>query len=73
MPSWAPSSLERVDTGLSDHSCAHRTHRTRLVALVAVAVNRSGTPTLRYPARWPWATQFRATLSALRALPGPSG
>ena len=37
----------------------------------AVLVNRSGTPTLRYPARWPWATQFHTTLSALRALPGP--
>ncbi len=31
----------------------------------AVAVNRSGTPTLRYPARWPWETQFRATLTGL--------
>ena len=47
--------------------------RTRLLALAAVLVNRSGTPTLRYPARWPWATQFHTTLSALRALPGPSG
>ena len=51
----------------------NRSRRTRLVALAAVLVNRSGTPTLRYPARWPWETQFRATLSALRALPGPSG
>ena len=51
----------------------NRSRRTRLVALAAVAVNRSGTPTLRHPARWPWETQFRATLSALRALPGPSG
>ena len=51
----------------------NRSRRTRLVALAAVLVNRSGTPTLRYPARWPWATQFHTTLSALRALPGPSG
>ncbi|WP_423922434.1 IS1380 family transposase [Candidatus Poriferisodalis sp.] len=51
----------------------NRCRRTRLVALAAVLVNRSGTPTLRYPARWPWATQFQATLTALRALPGPSG
>ena len=51
----------------------NRSRRTRLVALAAVLVNRSGTPTLRYPARWPWETQFTATLSALRALPGPSG
>ena len=40
----------------------NRSRRTRLVALAAVLVNRSGTPTLRYPARWPWATQFTATL-----------
>ena len=51
----------------------NHSRRTRLVALAAVLVNRSGTPTLRYPARWPWATQFHTTLSALRALPGPSG
>ena len=51
----------------------NRSRRTRLVALAAVLANRSGTPTLRYPARWPWETQFTATLSALRALPGPSG
>ena len=51
----------------------NRSRRTRLVALAAVLVNRSGTPTLRYPARWPWKTQFHTTLNALRALPGPSG
>ncbi len=51
----------------------NRTQRTRLTALAAVLVNRSGKPTLRLPARWPWAHQFRATLKALRALPAPSG
>ena len=51
----------------------NRSRRTRLVALAAVLANRSGTPTLRYPARWPWQTQFTTTLTALRALPGPSG
>ena len=54
-------------------TATNRTRRTRLVALAAVLVNRSGTPTLRYPARWPWQTQFHTTLKALRALPGPSG
>ena len=54
-------------------AATNRSRRTRLIALAAVTANRSGTPTLRYPARWPWATQFRATLSALRALPEPSG
>ena len=51
----------------------NRTRRTQLTALAAVTVNRSGQPTLRFPARWPWAHQFHQTLSALRALPGPSG
>ena len=51
----------------------HRTRRTRLIALAAVLVNRSGAPTLRFPARWPWANQFHTTLNALRALPQPSG
>ena len=75
--SHAPCSPTTSATG-PQHSRARRRPRTapaapRLVALAAVLVNRSGTPTLRYPARWPWETQFRATLSALRALPGPSG
>ena len=51
----------------------NRTQRTRLIALAAVFVNRSGRPTLRFPARWPWATQFTQTLNALRSLPAPSG
>ena len=51
----------------------NRTQRTRLTALAAVLVNRSGRPTLRFPARWPWAHHFTATLKTLRALPAPSG
>ncbi|MCP4962242.1 MAG: IS1380 family transposase [Actinomycetia bacterium] len=51
----------------------HRTRRTRFISVPAVIVNRSGRPTLRLPARWPWATEFRAALSALRTLPAPSG
>ena len=51
----------------------NRTRRTRLIALAAVIVNRSGRWTLRLPTRWPWAHQFTQTLSALRALPAPSG
>ena len=49
------------------------TIRTRLIAVPAVIVNRSGRPTLRLPTRWPWATNFTSLLAALRALPGPSG
>jgi hypothetical protein len=51
----------------------HRTRRTRLIALAAVLVNRSGQHTLRFPARWPWAKQFHHTLTTIRALPEPSG
>jgi hypothetical protein len=50
-----------------------RTVRTRLIALAATLVNRSGRPTLRLPLNWPWADQFTATLNALRALPAWSG
>jgi len=51
----------------------NRTRRTRLISIPAVAVNRSGKPTLRFPTRWPWAKQFLQTLDAIRALPEPSG
>ena len=51
----------------------NRTRRTRLISLAAVIVNRSGRRLLRLPARWPWANEFHAALSALRALPAPSG
>jgi hypothetical protein len=49
------------------------TYRTRITAVPAVAVNRSGRPTLRLPTRWPWHTEFNSLLAALRALPGPAG
>jgi hypothetical protein len=51
----------------------NRTRRNQLIALPAVIVNRSGRPTLRYPANWPWAHQFHKTLTAIRNLPAPSG
>jgi hypothetical protein len=49
-----------------------RTVRTRLFALPGRIVNRSGIPTLRGPARWPWADLFSRRLATIRALPGPS-
>lgn len=49
-----------------------RTVRTRLLALPARIVNRSGTLTLRAPARWPWADLFRRRLTTIRALPAPT-
>ncbi len=49
-----------------------RTVRTRLIAVPARLVNRSGTPTLRCPTGWPWARQFAEILTRLRALqPAP--
>ena len=51
----------------------NRTRRTRLIAVPAVIVNRSGRTLLRFPARWPWARAFNTVLNALRALPAPSG
>jgi Transposase DDE domain group 1 len=50
-----------------------RTVRTRLFAMPARLVNRSGTPTLRPPARWPWAVHFHQRLAAIRSLPIPTG
>lgn len=51
----------------------HHTMRTRLIGLAATLVNRSRQLTLRLPEDWPWADHFTATLTALRALPAPSG
>ena len=48
-------------------ACA-RTIRTRFVAMPGRLVNRSGTPTLRAPTRWPWRASFASALAALRSL-----
>lgn len=66
--------LNRWTLALAEQPPAtNRTLRTRLIALAAVLVNRSGRPTLRLPARWPWANTFTTSLTAIRALPAPSG
>jgi hypothetical protein len=46
-----------------------RTVRARLLALPGRLVNHAGRPTLRLPARWPWAREFLTALTRLRALP----
>ena len=61
------------DTRTDPDKWNHRTIRTRLVALAATLVNRSGRPTLRLPLNWPWAEQFTQMLTALRILPALSG
>jgi hypothetical protein len=52
-----------------DQLTVARTIRTRLIALPGRVVNRSGRPTLRLPARWPWAATFLTALTRLRAIP----
>ena len=41
----------------------------RLLTMPGRLVNRSGRPTLRLPARWPWAHTFTAALDKIRNLP----
>jgi hypothetical protein len=53
----------------TDRLIVARTIRTRLLALPGRLVNRAGTPTLRLPTRWPWATTFTNILNTLRGLP----
>lgn len=45
-----------------------KTLRTRYFAVPGRLVNRSGTPTLRTPTRWPWSAQFSKALTNLRAV-----
>jgi hypothetical protein len=45
-----------------------QTLRTRYFSVPARLVNRSGTPTLRGPANWPWASSFTNALAKLRGV-----
>jgi hypothetical protein len=66
--------LTRWATMLGEQPAVNNaTFRTRITAVPAVAVNRSGRLTLRLPTRWPWSPEFNSMLTALRALPGPAG
>ncbi len=49
-----------------------RTLRRRLLALPGRLVRSARRTTLRMPARWPWADDFLAALTRLRALPPPN-
>lgn len=51
----------------------NRTLRVRIIAVPAVAVNRSRRHTLRLPTNWPWKDDFTTMLENLRALPSPAG
>lgn len=50
----------------------NQTRRTRLIAMAAVIVNRSGRHLLRFPTGWPWAEQFTTMLHQIRSLPAPA-
>jgi hypothetical protein len=50
-----------------------RTLRTRLLAIPARLINRSGRATMRMPTNWPWAVAFTTALDALRALQPTTG
>ena len=50
----------------------NQTRRTRLIAMAAVIVNRSGRHLLRFPTGWPWADQFVSMLQQIRSLPAPA-
>jgi hypothetical protein len=52
-----------------DQLTVARTIRNRVLALPGRLVNRSGTPMLRLPQRWPWAATFTIALDRIRALP----
>jgi hypothetical protein len=58
--------------GPVDQLTVARTIRQRMIAMPARLVNRSGTPTLRCPARWPWRAWILRRLDTLRSL-APAG
>jgi hypothetical protein len=57
------------DTTNGDELIVAKTFRNRMLNLPARLVRPAGRPRLRFPARWPWATQFLTALATLRALP----
>ncbi len=61
--------LGRLDNPTDSRPALTRTIRRRLISMPGRLVNRSGTPTLRTPSRWPWQSTFTNALATLRALP----
>jgi hypothetical protein len=61
--------LGGLDDGeVEERPAVARTMRTRFISMPGRLVNRSGTPTLRAPTRWPWRLSFASALDTLRAL-----
>ena len=62
--------LDRLARGPRDNRLTvGRTVRNQLLAAPGRLVNHAGRILLRLPARWPWATNYQNTLTAIRALP----
>ena len=61
------------DVRVDDRLIVARTIRTRLLAIPGRVVNCAGTPTLRLPMSWPWATGFTHALATLRTLQPSTG
>ena len=60
-------------TRVGEQLVVARTIRTRYLTIPGRIVNRAGRPTLRLPARWPWATAFTTALDTLRTLQPSTG
>jgi len=69
--------LLRWAAALGEHATGQltvaKTFRHRLLAIPGRLVNHAGRPTLRLPARWPWAHRYQQALDTLRALPTAPG
>jgi Transposase DDE domain group 1 len=65
---WTQILGELDDAQADQRPAVARTMRTRFISMPGRLVNRSGTPTLRAPTRWPWRLSFSSALDNLRAL-----
>ena len=65
---WTQILGELDDSDDHFRPAAARTVRIRFVSMPGRLVNRSGTPTLRAPSRWPWRLSFDHALCTLRTL-----
>jgi hypothetical protein len=60
--------LGDLDDADQQRPAVARTVRTRFISMPGRLVNRSGTPVLRAPTRWPWRVSFSSALDTLRTL-----
>jgi Transposase DDE domain group 1 len=65
---WTQILGEIHDVDATRRPALARTLRMRYVSMPARLVNRSGTPTLRAPTRWPWRESFAHALATVRVL-----